>query len=144
MSDLVVDASVVAKWYLPEGDVRAARQLWGVDRKFHVPDLVFAEMANVLWKRITRRELTEPEALIILKRLRKAPLKVQPTAELAQRALSLAAAHGITAYDACYLALAIQEEVRCYTADRKFFETVRRTPHRDRIAWIDEPPPYVM
>ena len=144
MTDLVVDASVVAKWYLPEGDVGAARQLWGVDRKFHVPDLLFAEIANVLWKRASRRELTEAQALVILKRLREAPLKVRPTATLAERAVSLAMAHGITAYDACYLALALQEELRCYTADRKFFDTIRRTPHRDVIAWIDEPLPYVM
>jgi predicted nucleic acid-binding protein len=54
MKTLVVDASVVIKWFVPEPGSAAARQLLGQDHEFYAPDFLFAETANVLWKKFRR------------------------------------------------------------------------------------------
>jgi len=52
---LVVDAGVVVKWYIPESGSDRAAALLETDRRLIAPDLLLAEVANVLWK--SRREL---------------------------------------------------------------------------------------
>jgi len=42
-----------------------------------------------------------------------------PTSELVERALGIACTHGISAYDACYVALSEQEHVPLLTADSR-------------------------
>ena len=49
MKSLVVDASVVAKWVLPEVHSDAARDLLSVAEVL-APDLLWAELGNVLWR----------------------------------------------------------------------------------------------
>jgi len=50
-----VDAGVVVKWYIPESGSDRAAALLETDRRLIAPDLLLAEVANVLWK--SRREL---------------------------------------------------------------------------------------
>ena len=62
MSLLVVDASVVVKWFLPEihsvAALRVASEAW----TFLAPDLLGAEITNTFWKKHRRGELTDDEA----------------------------------------------------------------------------------
>jgi predicted nucleic acid-binding protein len=44
----VVDASVAAKWLAPEED--SAQALKYLNAELLAPDLLFAEVANILWK----------------------------------------------------------------------------------------------
>jgi hypothetical protein len=55
---LAVDASVAVKWLLPEVHSDAALRILEHHRPLLVPDLLFAEVGNVLWKRVRRREAT--------------------------------------------------------------------------------------
>jgi predicted nucleic acid-binding protein len=55
----VVDASVVAKWFLPEAHKDKAEKILRdfLDDKVELaaPDLLIAEFGNVLWKRSTQK-----------------------------------------------------------------------------------------
>lgn len=46
---LVIDASVAAKWYVAEPDSRPALAV-GARGGLIAPDLILAEVANILWK----------------------------------------------------------------------------------------------
>ena len=52
MSVFVVDASVVVKWFVPEIHSDAARRLLVLPHEYVAPDLLFAETANTIWKKI--------------------------------------------------------------------------------------------
>ena len=56
MSAFVVDASVVVKWFVPEVHSDAARRLLTLSHEYFAPDLLFAETANTIWKKIRRGE----------------------------------------------------------------------------------------
>jgi predicted nucleic acid-binding protein len=54
MSDVVVDSRVVAKWFVPEPDSAQAEQVVtdvkAAGGRLIVLDLVYSEVANVIWK----------------------------------------------------------------------------------------------
>jgi len=78
-ADLVVDASVIIKWHLVEIHGHAARRLLGDDAPvLHVPDLMFPEVGNVLWKKTRRGELTKEEAQAIAHLVSVAPPRCPP------------------------------------------------------------------
>jgi predicted nucleic acid-binding protein len=68
MNTIVIDSSVVIKWYLPEEGTLIAStiqdKLEAGDWRVFAPDLLLAEIANILWKR--RHEIIETDALGIL------------------------------------------------------------------------------
>ena len=104
----VVDASVALKWYFPEpGCVEAGRMLAEATdgiRELLAPDLIVAEFANVLWKKVEREECSGGQAEDILEAfLIDAPRLVE-SVPLAPRALELALRLGEVVYDCLYLA----------------------------------------
>jgi predicted nucleic acid-binding protein len=126
VSPYVVDASVAVKWFVPEVHSLEAAALLDPAHTLHAPDLLFAEVGNTLWKKTRRRELKPAEARIILRGLASVPLEVTPARDLVMGALELALHVGCTAYDAIYLALAIQHDCRFVTADRRLRDLVVR------------------
>jgi predicted nucleic acid-binding protein len=60
VSELVIDASVAVKWVIEEEGTKEALALRG--RALAAPDLLIAECANILWKKVRRNELSEGEA----------------------------------------------------------------------------------
>ena len=61
MKAFVVDASVALKWILLEEHSELALVLLDGSFVLHVPNLVFAEFGNTLWKKSVRGELTPPQ-----------------------------------------------------------------------------------
>lgn len=87
MSEFVVDSSVAVKWFVPEDHSDAAVTLLDDAHELYVPDLLFPEFGNILWKKIVRDELALGEALTALEGLEAVPLHVHPTAALIESAL---------------------------------------------------------
>jgi len=59
LSAIVVDASVGIKWFVPEVHAAEARQWRSRPDVLHVPALFFdLEIANILWKKVSRAEIT--------------------------------------------------------------------------------------
>jgi predicted nucleic acid-binding protein len=61
VSTLVIDASVAVKWVIEETGTEAALSLRR-GAKLIAPELLVAECANVLWKKVRRNELSRDEA----------------------------------------------------------------------------------
>ena len=112
---LVVDASVAIKWVVPEaGSERAVTLL---DHSLLVPDLLFSECANILWRKLRHREVTEQEAGIAAQTLEQADLAVVSARGYLARAVAIAVELDHSAYDAVYLAVAEAFGLRLATAD---------------------------
>ena len=65
MTRIVVDASVAVKWFLPE-DFRRCAYVPHPDYELLAPDLLWAELGNVLWKKHRRGELDQRTATRLL------------------------------------------------------------------------------
>lgn len=134
----VVDASVAVKLYLAEPLAAEAVALFGLladpANVFHVPDLFYVECANIFWKYVQRGLTTTVQAAKDLTSLKIFPLQRTPTFDLADDALSLALAHGITTYDDCYVALANRQALPLITADQKLVKKLTTTSHP--VIWL--------
>ena len=135
----VVDASVAAKWVLPEEHSPAALRLLDPVYSLAASDLVYAETANVLWKRVKRGELAPGEARVALETLIGFPLDVHPARTLIESALVIALRTARTFYVSLDLALAIAYGHPLVTADERLFNSLQVTPLAERVLWIEDP-----
>lgn len=130
---IVVDASVAVKWVVAEtGSDDAVRLRSGFD--FLAPDLIVAECANILWKKVTRRELTRVEAVLASRLLTRSGVQLVDLSGLGEEATALAIDLGHPAYDCVYLALARKRSCRFVTADRRLLTVVRQRAPADLSA----------
>lgn len=134
----VIDASVAAQIVSPEPLTAKATDLFallvGGQAAFHVPDLFYIECTNIFWKKKQRGVCSESQAVQALSDLLALPLTSTAHAVLAIDALKLALALDITAYDACYLALAERMVVPLITADQKLERKLAGSSHA--IIWL--------
>jgi predicted nucleic acid-binding protein len=121
---LVIDASVAVKWLVPEELQEEALSLVNDEDQLIVPEFLFAEVGNILWKKVRREEMEMSDARDILLGLRDFDLEIHPLGNLVEAALEIGNTHDTTVYDGIYLALAIQEKAILVTADRKFFRKI--------------------
>ena len=138
--NLVMDASVLIKFYVPEilSD-RAERLLAKVEKKdidLLAPDLIYPEAGNILWKKQRLKELTRSEVEEITDAILSLPLKIESSQPLLPLALDIAIAYGITIYDAVYVSLAKVYEATLITADRKLFDVLAKTDLKDSVIWL--------
>lgn len=138
MSSLVVDASVAVKWFVPEihSDAAAAWLDRGVD--LLAPDLIFAEVGNIVWKKIARHEIDDDEARRILRAFQSIPFASRAAASLLPIAFEIAFGLSRTVYDCMYLALAVAEDSVVVTADRKLYDVVAASALHRQICWVEE------
>jgi predicted nucleic acid-binding protein len=129
----VVDASVVIKWYVPESNYEAARAMRTEETALAAPDLLFVETANILWKLVRRNEMTASRAIDIIEEVTAAPFITISNQSLAQDALDLAIATGLTAYDASYVALATRLDKILITADEKLVRKLAGTRSANQV-----------
>ena len=137
MSALVIDASVAVKWFLPEPHVHAARRVLKGKRTLLAPDLIWAEVGNVLWKRLQRKDITQEAAERILQDFKRFPLQTYATKTLLEPAWALAARWRITVHDGLYLALAIGRGCTLVTADRSFVDDITEEPLASVVVWVE-------
>lgn len=138
----VIDASVAIKLFITEefsDNVTRllARLADDPPLALAVPDLFYIECANILWKHVKRFGYPSENARKDIESLAQLALDPYPTVSLVTGALELAVHHGISAYDACYIALAQRLGVPLVTADEKLARRLVGTPYK--IAWIGAP-----
>lgn len=138
MSRFVVDASVAAKWVLPEAYSDLALILLSDRHDLLAPDLIWPELGNVLARRCLSGMLSVAEAKEVFQSLSRYPLAMRPTQTLVPEALVLATSLGRLIYDCLYLALARRDNAKLVTADRKFFDAVARSVTASSIVWIED------
>ena len=138
MSKFVVDASVAAKWFVPEIYSDAATLLLNPAFSLYAPDLIAAELGNVLWKKVRRGEIESSDAAEILTAFSRMPIEMRPASVLVGAALELAVAIDRTVYDSLYLALAIAENCALITADAKFLAAAKASGAADHVRWVED------
>jgi predicted nucleic acid-binding protein len=135
--NLVIDASVVIKFYVPEilsdhaGEVLS--RVANGEVLLYAPDLVYPETGNVLWKKQRRRELTTEEVDEIVNAINALPMIIEPSKPILPLALSIAVQSGITVYDAMYVAIARIYETKMITADKKLTDALEKTEFRNDV-----------
>jgi len=122
MGDCIVDASVGIKLFLAEDGSDAADRLFDElaadpPARFYVPDLYFVECGNILWKYVHHFGYSVDSARQDVADLLALHLRTVSTADLLLPAFELALRFDMTAYDACYVALAQQLSLPLITAD---------------------------
>ncbi|MBW4552063.1 MAG: type II toxin-antitoxin system VapC family toxin [Aphanocapsa sp. GSE-SYN-MK-11-07L] len=125
----VVDASVGIKKFIIEPLTPKVDQLFAhlnnPDARLYIPDLFYIECTNILWKYTRAGLYDRAEAQANLTDLKLLRFTATSTAELMLEALTLSAAHGISAYDACYVALSQHNHVPLLTQDQRLVNTLK-------------------
>ena len=127
MIEYVFDASVIAKWMLPaeREELHLEARDWAnrYDRgelSIIVPDLLWIEVASLLWKAVRNSRITSDDAKMAIVGLRDRELTtVESTPGLLDTALDIALANNTSVYDSIYVALAKETKTILITADRR-------------------------
>lgn len=138
MSVYVVDASVVAKWFIKEEASESALSILGDNNRLFAPDFMYLEMDNILCKRIRRGSLTFDEAKNIQTTLRSYPVQIRTFWLIMDSAFSIANQTGRSFYDCLYIALAVHLDGQMVTADRKLYEGLMEGPFGEYIKWVKD------
>ena len=118
---LTVDASVVTKWFVKEQGFEEARGLLAHRIHLHAPDILLAEFANTIWKKVHRREVADPrpyfDELVNLPEI----VTLHRGDALIDRAAEIAVEIDHPVYDCLYLTCAeVTASAALITADRRF------------------------
>jgi len=126
---LIVDASVAIKWYVPEPDSARAVPILSSGVRLLAPDLIIAEIGNIVWRKVVRQELTRADAeRIVTAFVLACPVEIVPAAALIVSAVEIAMQHGRSVYDSLYVALATREGCEMVTADERLVNALAGTP----------------
>ena len=135
---LVVDSSVAIKWFVVEPFTAEARLILNQYKAgtlvLLAPDLINAEVGNVVWKKHTFQGLAKTDAQQIIDSFLFLTFNLTPTASLLNESFRLAVQLNRTVYDALYLALSIRERCRFVTADERLVNAV--SPKYKNAIWI--------
>jgi len=140
VNTLVIDASIAVKWVVEE-DGTAEALVLRQKAKLIAPELLIAECANILWKKVQRGELLKDEALLAARLLQGAEIELLPTRFLFEAAMRMSIEIDHPAYDCLYLALALEKKCQFVTADERLLRKLhqgRKRTLRDRAISLIE------
>jgi predicted nucleic acid-binding protein len=129
VNTFVIDASIALKWVIEEDGTPEALAL-RKRAKLIAPELLAAESANVLWKKVRRNELLKEEALLAARLLQAAEIELLAARYLLETALRMSIEIDHPAYDCVYLALAVENKCHFVTADERFMRKLRQGRQR--------------
>jgi predicted nucleic acid-binding protein len=119
---LVVDSSVVLKWFVDEPQRELAAALLDSDDVLIAPDLALSEVTNALWRKARKGEVTPLQVAEAIHEIGSILVLRPVTPEMTETAFQIAQTIGHSIYDCLFLACAMQEEAELITADAKFLE----------------------
>ncbi len=138
MSVFVVDACVAAKWVFPESHTENSLRLLADRNRLHAPDFLFAELDNVVCKRIRRGEINRVEGNRVREALRRFPIQTHSFLPLLDPGVEIAVRSGRSLYDCLYVALAVLLDGRMVTADRRLHDGLTAGPFSKHVLWVEE------
>ena len=140
MKDLVIDGSVVLKWYLSDEEYceKALDILEGYISGYfhlHAPALLEFEVANGLVIAKRRGRVDDTVILKAVEGFVELDIMLHTLSSLLGKVLDYSDRYNISAYDAAYVALADELDSRLVTADRRLFNSIRKLGF---VKWIGE------
>jgi len=138
LTRFVVDARVVVKWFLPEDHTEAARSLLNEDFILFAPDLVRAEVGNVMWKRWRWGDVSAEVTREALGHLERLPLRIRSSRPLIETAWDVARRFDRSFYESLYVALAKREGCLLVTADRKLYNALSKSDLSGSLLWVED------
>jgi predicted nucleic acid-binding protein len=123
---LIVDASIAVKWVVEEPGSAAARALLSDGERLIAPDLVLAEIANAVRKKLSRGIISREQAVVAARTAERAFDELVPMRLLAFSAIELALDLNHPVYDCFYLSLAARERLPLVTADDRLRAAAQR------------------
>lgn len=129
----VLDTSVCIKHFIPDPLSPKVDQLLAhvanFKNQFFVPDLFYIECTNTLWKYIRANLYDAADLANDLATLKGLQLQSVPTVVLIEDAINISINHGISAYDASYVALSQQVGATLLTLDKKLVKALSATSY---------------
>jgi len=124
---LVLDASVIAKWFKEEENSKQALKIrekfYKGEHEIIVPDLILYELSNALRydKKFNPKLITKA-----INTLFEMDINITiPSGELISETVKIATENNITAYDATYIALSTKTNATFITADNKLIQKIK-------------------
>jgi predicted nucleic acid-binding protein len=127
MEKIVVDASVIAKWFIEEEDSEKAAKIRNqfIEGQMELisPNLLHYEVLNALKysKLFSNEELTSAVTSLENYGIIQVPLN----GEYAQKVIIMSLENEISIYDAAYIGLAEILNIKIYTADRRLAKKLK-------------------
>lgn len=136
MDEVVVDSSVMVKWFVDEPGSEEARNLLKKHQdkkiKITVPDFILTELLNALF---FSHKFDQGELLLVIKAFYLAKLNLQSIkASLYSLSSEIMDKFKIASYDAVFIALAEKENCTLITEDRKH----HRKKYSGRIKYLPD------
>jgi len=131
--NVVVDASVAVKWYVPEDFSEDAIFLLKLFRdkqiKIYAPITMKAEFANAIRKYVIRKIISKEIAEEIFSEIKSIPINYcNITWKIITDAFEYAFKKNITVYDAIYVILAKNLSAKFITADKRLYSAISKEP----------------
>jgi predicted nucleic acid-binding protein len=138
---MIVDASVAAKWFLPEEDLESEARLIRdalLDARIsaYAPSILWSEVAHAIVGAVRQKRFDADQARSVSARFHRLRPAVELTVVDEDDAVDRALKVGIGAYDAQYLSLGAQLAQSVITADRRLFE--RGGAHGYDVVWLGD------
>jgi predicted nucleic acid-binding protein len=135
---LVVDASVVVKWYVPEIHSTEALRLLNGNFELHAPDLLPVELGSILWKKVRLKEIDFAEGNRIIKDFQTAPIDIHSSFQFLHNIFKISTQTDRSFYDCLYLTLAIELGCQMVTADRRFYDAMVLANYSTALLWAED------
>jgi len=117
----VIDSSILTKFLLKEEGWRSILEI--LRETPYTLDLAIKETINAIWRRVRiLRDISDEKAITLLNDLiniKNLMLRVEDQDQYLHKALEIALKHGITIYDALFIAQAHSKKAILITADRR-------------------------
>lgn len=137
---VMVDSSVVVKWFVPEVYEAEALRVRDGSTPLHDQNSLKVEVGNILWKKLLRGELTRAGADDILAQLPRQAITRHDSTGLLNEAFEIACQTSRTIYDCLYMALALQLGGAMVTADECLVNAIAGAPWAAHITKLQDVP----
>ena len=129
MTEVVIDASVAVKWFVPEAQTEIALALQEQSILFHAPEFMKLEVASAILKYVGKAQVSPALWHFAQPELERSIDNWHLAGPLLVDAFEIARALPHPLYDCLYLALARQLNTVFITADNKLLKRLEETPY---------------
>lgn len=126
----VIDTSALIRLFIPVGPVPEGLDTFfmgvGTGRNTAIaPELMIAEVANVIFNKTKTGEITKEEGTLLLSDMLEMPIRFFGHMPLVFRAYELAQRFQLTVYDTLFLSLAVEKSGIVFSADEKVVKAAK-------------------